>query len=115
MFVLRERGRIVGTFHLREKRDERGAFGYLNFLAIPVARRGTGLGARVLALAEAEARLRGWDRMRLDTAKPALALVAWYERRGYRAVGDAHWPGKTYDSVVMEKTLGDAPRRDIPK
>jgi Ser/Thr protein kinase RdoA (MazF antagonist) len=103
--VVREAGRIVGTFQLRSKSDESGQFGYLNSLAIPVERRRTKFGAHLLALAEQEIRLRGWDRLRLDTAKRAGVLVAWYARRGYRPVGEVHWRGKTYDSVILEKRL----------
>src|SRR2546428_2123026 len=53
---------------------------------------------------------RGLLRMRLDPAKPAQDLIGWYERRGYRPVGEDHWKGKTYDSVVMEKGLSKTVR-----
>jgi hypothetical protein len=41
----------------------------------------------------------------LDTAEPALHLIDWYERRGYRFIEYVQWRGKRYRSVIMSKTL----------
>ena len=105
VYVLRRARTIIGTVTLRTKEDERGIAGYVSALAVDPSLRGTGFGGTLLARAEREAMARGLLRMRLDTAKPAQDLIGWYERRGYRPVGEVHWKGKTYDSVVMEKGL----------
>jgi len=103
--VAREGGRLIGTYNLRVKTDDIGDAGYVNSLAIDPALRHSGLGRRLLEHAEAEASRRSLTRMKLDTAKPLTDLIQWYERRGYRMVGETHWDGKTYDSVIMEKEL----------
>ena len=96
---------MVGTYNLRTKIDPLGGAGYVNSLAVDPALRRTGLGQFLLEHAEGEALAGGLRRMRLDTAAPLTALIAWYVRRGYRAIGETHWQGKTYDSVIMEKVL----------
>ncbi|HEY8674021.1 MAG TPA: GNAT family N-acetyltransferase [Candidatus Dormibacteraeota bacterium] len=101
---------MVGTYNLRTKADELGDAGYVNSLAIDAALRHAGLGRSLLEHAEAQALARGLRRIRLDTAKPLTDLVAWYARRGYSAIGEVHWEGKTYDSVIMEKPLEE---RDV--
>ncbi|MHB8632116.1 MAG: GNAT family N-acetyltransferase [Candidatus Limnocylindria bacterium] len=105
VYVARGAGRVIGTYQLRSKSDELGDAGYVNSLAVDPSLRGSGLGRALLEHAEAEVALRGLGRVRLDTAQPALALVSWYHRRGYRPVAQVRWPGKTYESVVLEKTL----------
>lgn len=47
--------------------------------------RGAGLGKRLLALAEAEARQRGYRQMQLETASVLKEAIALYERNGYVA------------------------------
>ena len=105
VYVLRRGGRIIGTVTLRTKEDEHGVAGYVNSLAIEPGLQREGLGGTLLERAEREALRRGLTRMRLDTAKQLTPLIRWYEQRGYRAVGEEHWEGKTYDSVVLEKLL----------
>jgi len=43
----------------------------------------------------------------LDTAAPAEHLVTMYSRWGFEHVDDVHFPGKSYDSVVMTRVLGE--------
>ena len=105
VYVLRRAGAIIGTVTLRTTEDEGGVAGYVSQLAIDPSLRRTGFGGSLLARAEREAMARGLARLRLDTAKQAQDLIGWYKRRGYRAVGEVRWAGKTYDSVVMEKEL----------
>ena len=40
-----------------------------------------------------------------DTAVPAIHLIAYYERRGYRVVERVQWPGKRYQSEILRKAL----------
>jgi GNAT superfamily N-acetyltransferase len=71
--------------------------------------KGKGLGARLHQHATEVARLSGASLMALDTALPALALIALYERWGYRVVGRCDWrPDTNYESVVMVKDLIEA-------
>ncbi len=42
----------------------------------------------------------------VDTAHPATHLVQLYRSWGFAEVDSIHWPGKTYDSVVMLRPLG---------
>jgi len=105
VYVLRQAGMIIGTVTLRTKDDERGIAGYVSQLAVDPGLQRAGFGGTLLARAEREALTRGLVRMRLDTAKPAQDLIGWYERRGYHAVSEVHWEGKTYGSIVMEKDL----------
>jgi GNAT superfamily N-acetyltransferase len=64
-----------------------------------------GIGSALMTWAEAWARERGYRELAVDTAEPALDLVAYYERRGHRRVDDVQWPGKRYRSVVLSKSL----------
>ncbi len=43
--------------------------------------------------------------MSLDTAKPAAALIATYERWGYSIVDHARWGNTNYESVIMCRRL----------
>lgn len=66
---------------------------------------GQGIGAALLAAAEAWARDGGHHAMLLDTAEPAAALRRRYARAGYADVAFVQWQGKAYRSVVMVKPL----------
>lgn len=82
-------------------RDESGAvlgglvgrtwygFLYTQLLFVPEEARGQGLGPRLLAMAEDEARQRGCKGAYIDTLNIAARKV--YEKCGYKAVG--HMPG----------------------
>ena len=70
---------------------------------------GRGVGARLMAQAEGWAASQGFAHVALDTAKPARHLRQRYERSGYRPIGEVHWDGKTYDSVLMVKPLAHSP------
>ncbi|XHS79974.1 GNAT family N-acetyltransferase [Burkholderiaceae bacterium UC74_6] len=67
--------------------------------------RGQGLAERLIDAAEHWARVQGHHQIALDTAEPASALRARYERRGYVDVGSVQWQGKTYRSVLMCKQM----------
>jgi ribosomal protein S18 acetylase RimI-like enzyme len=106
VYVVRQCASVVATVTLRIKTVQCEVVGYVNALAVDPSKQRAGLGTALLARAEREFGRRGVLRMRLDTAKPAIALVGWYEARGYQPVAEVHWEGKTYESVVMEKQLG---------
>jgi len=58
---------------------------YIELLVVPDALRGTGLGSRMLAMAEAEARARGCVGARLDTY--SFQARPFYEKHGYTVAG----------------------------
>ncbi|WP_338931800.1 GNAT family N-acetyltransferase [Streptomyces netropsis] len=77
-------------------------------LAVDPSQRGTGLGQRLLSLAEARVAARGAAQVVIDTSSQATELVGWYRRRGYVPVGTWRWDVTNYSSVVLLKDL--APR-----
>jgi predicted N-acetyltransferase YhbS len=70
----------------------------------PSLQRG-GIGARLMAAVEGMARADGAREIALDTAEPAVHLIDWYARCGYRFIEHAQWKGKRYRSVIMSKAL----------
>ncbi|HEY1544177.1 MAG TPA: GNAT family N-acetyltransferase [Xanthobacteraceae bacterium] len=68
-------------------------------------RQGGGIGARLMAAVEGMARTDGAREIALDTAEPAMHLVEWYARCGYRFIEYVQWRGKRYRSVIMSKAL----------
>lgn len=114
-------GAFVGTVTLSRPRDPRldwvqghawiaaPDIAHINQLAVEPGLQRGGLGRRLMDTAEAAAQRRGVARILLDTAEPATPLRAWYERLGYRTIGVDRWPGKTYRSVIMEKSLPASP------
>ncbi|MFZ3499290.1 GNAT family N-acetyltransferase [Streptomyces sp. 5.8] len=74
-------------------------------LAVDPSQRGTGLGQRLLSVAEARVAARGGSRVVIDTSCQAADLVGWYRRRGYVPVGMWRWDVTNYDSVVLLKDL----------
>ena len=65
----------------------------------------TGIGLALLTAAETRVREGGFSELALDTAESATHLIEYYGRRGYRRVGWVQWPGKTYRSAVVSKSL----------
>lgn len=112
-------GRLVGTIAVRGPKavgeDDIGdptpplyatpGTAIVSQLAVHPDCRAQGLGQRLMDQAEAWARAQGFAQVALDTAEPATALRARYQRRGYREVGSVQWAGKTYASVLMCKPL----------
>ncbi|OUC96056.1 GNAT family N-acetyltransferase [Streptosporangium minutum] len=74
-------------------------------LAVDPARRGTGLGHRLLALAETRIATLGASRVVIDTSSQATDLITWYRHHGYTSIGTWKWDVTNYDSVVLAKNL----------
>ncbi|MDE2491409.1 MAG: GNAT family N-acetyltransferase [Elusimicrobia bacterium] len=66
---------------------EDGGSCYVGMLTIDPARQGGGLGKELLARCEAVAREWGCARTRMTVISRRAELIAFYERRGYRATG----------------------------
>jgi GNAT superfamily N-acetyltransferase len=65
--------------------------------------RGRGLGRRLLASLEDWARVRGYERLRLDTHEVLVEAIGLYEARGYRRIDRYHdYPDPTH---FFEKAL----------
>jgi GNAT superfamily N-acetyltransferase len=64
-----------------------------------------GIGQMLVDVVEAEALRDGAKEIALDTAEPALHLIDWYGRLGYRTVERTDWDETNYTSVIMSKTL----------
>lgn len=104
--LLKLGGELVGTvkLDLRRPPDEEPHI-YLSQLAVEPTHQRRGFGGYLLNFAEERARRLGVRRVRLDTAIPADHLIRWYTAHGYTKVGEVQWPGKTYRSVILEKTV----------
>jgi ribosomal protein S18 acetylase RimI-like enzyme len=88
------------------------ALGYLGMLCVLPTLQSGGLGRRLLDAAEDHARALGLAAMEMTVIDSRDALIAWYERRGYRRTGETRPfpvlrdPPVTF--VVLEKPLGAA-------
>jgi ribosomal protein S18 acetylase RimI-like enzyme len=78
---------------------------YVGKFAVHPELKNQGLGARLIDYVEGIAKSEGYDGLQLDTAKPAEHLVSWYQRLGYRIVGETRYEGKTYESWIFEKLI----------
>src|SRR5690606_16975486 len=90
-YVALDAGRLAGTITLLRPRKIRGTPHYarrdvatFHQFAVDPAYQGRGVGGQLLALAEARAAALGARELAFDTAEHAVALIAFYERRGYR-------------------------------
>ncbi len=98
-FVLEEDGEIGGILVLETHADHL----LLDNLAVDPARHSQGLGRRLLAFTEAEARRRGYGTVELFTNEVMVENIAFYRRLGYVETGRRQDRG--YDRVFFRKTL----------
>ena len=75
----------------------------LDNIAVRRASQGQGLGRRLIAFAEAEARRHGYPELRLYTHEKMIENIALYTRLGFVETGRARDAG--YDRVFMTKRL----------
>jgi ribosomal protein S18 acetylase RimI-like enzyme len=112
-FVVECAGRVVGTISLYGpsltstcafyRRPDVWHFGQF---AVEPELQGRGIGSALLSAVEASAREAGASELALDTSEHADALITFYERYGFRKVGEVEWTGVTnYRSVVLSKSL----------
>jgi len=80
-----------------------GGCGYIELLWVRDDERGNGLGARLLAAAEAEIRGRGCDRVALDTH--SFQAPGFYARLGYTECGRTPGYPHGHDSIHLVKQL----------
>jgi len=80
-----ENGPLLGTAWLNPESDSVWSMG---LLTVRPELQNQQLGRRLLAAAESYASDRGAKRMRIGVLHVRDTLIAWYERRGYRATGE---------------------------
>lgn len=121
-FIALSGGRIVGTVLAQPTHSQsdcdyftRAGVACVHQFAVEPALQGAGIGRMLLATAETWARDRGFHQVAMDTAEPAMHLVQFYTQLGYLPAGFVQWPGKTYRSVVLAKTLTAPAHAASPK
>lgn len=80
---------------------------YVELLSVPERLRGQGMAAKLLALAEEEARARGCVGAYIDTINPVACRT--YERAGYRVFGRIENFTRGLDICWLIKRFGEAP------
>lgn len=86
---------------------------WLNQVAVSPAFRGLGIALDLWLRARQSASAQGAISIGVDTAIPAGHLVRLYGSWGFASVGSIHWPGETYDSVVITRPLEQESARRI--
>jgi ribosomal protein S18 acetylase RimI-like enzyme len=78
----------VGTFTATKRSSDQGDHAWLSMLAVDTTRQQAGLGRRLLEYTEMYCqRTWGLSLIKLNALSTRDALIAWYERRGYRRDG----------------------------
>jgi predicted GNAT family N-acyltransferase len=99
--ALDEDGRAVGTGRMYRQQNPEGPVARVGRMAVDPARRRGGLGARILALLEQEARRRGLPEVELHAQ---CHVEAFYAQAGYARAGEV-FEEAGIDHVVMRKKL----------
>ena len=113
-FIVERRGKILGTIllygdfsdkgdvpELYKRKDVR-VFG--KFAVDPLYQK-TGVGSMLLEYVEDYTRTLGIKELCLDTSEDTTHLVRFYEKKGYKFVGNHQWKITNFRSVVMSKKL----------
>jgi ribosomal protein S18 acetylase RimI-like enzyme len=104
------RGTIAGYYLVFFRKG--AAVARLYSIAVAEASRGTGLGRRLLADAEAVATRAGQRLLRLEVREENLSAIRLYERRGYRRIGRyPRYYADGVDALRYEKALPAAGAR----
>jgi len=101
-WVAEQHGHLVGFVVLELHADHL----LLENVAVDPAQQGAGVGGRLLALVEEQARLMGLPEVRLFTNAAMTENLEYYPRRGYRQTHRAEQDG--YQRVFFSKHLNDA-------
>jgi ribosomal protein S18 acetylase RimI-like enzyme len=99
VWVIEEGSGVAGIIVLKPQPE----YLLLDNIAISPARQGSGLGRRLLAFAEAEARHRGYREIRLYTHRTMTENQRLYAAIGYEETGRGTADG--YERVFMRKRL----------
>lgn len=86
ILLAEQTGRLVGCVQVTDKGE---ALAYLGMLSVDPDLQGAGLGRRLIAAAETEARNRfGCTRMEMTVIAQRRELIDWYVRCGYQLTGE---------------------------
>jgi GNAT superfamily N-acetyltransferase len=103
LIVLRRDGALAGCVRVHRVGAETAELGLLS-----AARRDSGVGGELIALAETWARERGLARMRLTLLVPRAGthpfkerLHAWYSKLGYRVIGRGDFADELPESAAL--------------
>jgi ribosomal protein S18 acetylase RimI-like enzyme len=102
VWVLTEDGAIVGVIVLQFNPDHL----FVETIAVAPPRQSNGLGGRLLAFAEDEARRRGLDEARLHMHLTMTRSIALYQALGYAEYARADEDG--YHRIYLRKRLREA-------
>lgn len=104
MLLAHLHGRAVGCVSLKRHDDETGETGEIKRMWVDRAARGLGVGRRLLAEVEHQARRRGVTRVRLDTNRTLVEAIALYRSSGYEECEP--FTAEPYAHHWFEKHLG---------
>ena len=111
-FVAELDGKILGTVLFLPASVTKGSPFYdrpqvasFQQFAVEPAFQRTGVGRALLDFVEERARETGATHLALDTAEPAVHLIEYYSRHGYRVIETVQWDVTNYRSVVMAREL----------
>lgn len=85
LLVARDGSRLAGCIQITVKD---GGIGYLGLLAVDPDVQANGLGARLIAAAEACLRQLGATNVEMTVIRQRTELIAYYQRRGYGLTGE---------------------------
>lgn len=111
-WIAEDEGKIIGTLTLRQGHPDSDnphyrdpALRIFGQFAVDPSYQGSGIGKRMLALAEDHARTSGAKAIVCDTSSQAIRLIELYERWGYSVYGSVDLDCTNYVSVVLRKDL----------
>jgi ribosomal protein S18 acetylase RimI-like enzyme len=102
---------LLGLIYTELRQDNRG---YIGMIAIDPDRQGGGIGTRLLQIGEEFCREQGSSVIEISVVNLRPDLVAWYQRKGYRVVGEAPYVRPEIlilpcHFILMEKALAPTP------
>ncbi len=107
--VARDAGQVIACGASRQMSGsteaDRQPYAEIKRMVVDPARRGRGVGARLLTELEARLRLRGVALARLETGRDQHGAVALYKRQGYRPCATFNGYPDNGRSLFMEKVL----------
>ncbi|MGD1878015.1 MAG: GNAT family N-acetyltransferase [Kiloniellaceae bacterium] len=101
--VLEAGGAVAGILVLEAHPDDHDGFLLLDNIAVDPAFHGRGLGKRLMAFTEEEARRQGYDTVVLYTNEVMVENIALYQRLGYVETERQQVGG--YDRVYLRKKI----------
>jgi GNAT superfamily N-acetyltransferase len=111
-FIAEVDGALAGTITVKRPNPQSTAATYreeatfmFGQFGVDPAFRGQGIGRALHTHAVRFAEANGATAMALDTAVPAVHLIALYAKWGYREVERCQWGDTNYESVIMKKDL----------